>query len=813
MCYLFSNDKIPNMRVWQLNTYKKPKMCISLKLLTFSIITLIIFCGKNSFSADSITVLADDNYPPYIFRDDSGRLKGIIIDQWDLWSMKTGVKVNIKATDWSNALKLMEDGKGDVIDTIFYTAERAKKYDFTPAYAELEVPVFFDDSLTGIDSIESLSGYIVGVKDGDACIDVLQSHGITSMKKYPNYESIVKDAAAGKIHVFCADKPPALYYIFKYKAENDFRYSLTLNTGQFHRAVKKSDNSLINIVNEGFNKISDSEYREIDRKWFGSEINFHRYEKDIKNTIIGIAIFAVFMILLSLYLKIKIRIKTAELKETVSRLKSSEEKNRALLLANPDHLFIFDTDYNFIDYKGEINADLYAEPSDFIGKNIAEILPPELSELTIRKIDQVKKTGLMQSYEYYLDINGEKAFFDSRLVGFGENQFLAIVRNISEKKKRDDDAIRSHKLESLGIFAGGIAHDFNNILSAMVGCISLARLKIDNKEKAFLFLEEAEKAGLRARRLTEQLLAFSKGGTPVKQITDLKDVVMESADFIMSGSTTALKYNIETDISKADIDKGQIAQVIQNIILNASQSMPSGGVTTISIRNEFLKEGNHIALPEGDYIAVEIKDEGSGIENKNLKKIFDPYFTTKMDGSGLGLTICHTIIKRHDGAIDVKSKSGKGSVFTIYLPACSDTKSEIENIQVPRNNRSLNNISIIIMDDEPQLRFIMKEVLEDEGAKIYLVSNGSEAIDLFEKMSDSGHPVDLIIADLTIPGGMGGMEAIRIIRELGVSFKAIVISGYSNDPVMSDYKNYGFDAFIAKPFTSENLLSIVKKIL
>lgn len=776
-------------------------------------VLFILFCTLNVYPAESITVISDDNYPPYIFRDDSGRLKGIIVDQWDLWSKKTGVKVHIFASDWNDAQKLMSDGKGDVIDTIFYTEKRAKKYDFTPPYADIEVPIFFENSLSGIDSIESLSGYIVGVKDGDACIEVLNSHGITSLKTYPNYESIIKDAAAGKIHVFCADKPPALFYIYKYRVENLFRYSLSLNSGQFHRAVRKGNNELLNLVNEGFNKITDEEYSRIDSKWFGSEIKYSRLEKYIIPVLAGVISFAAFMILVSLYLRVKVRRKTAELRDTVGKLKFSEEKNRALLMANPDLLFIFDSDYNFIDYKAEVDGKLYAEPAEFIGKNVAEVLPPDLADLTIKKINMVKSTGIMQSYEYDLELEGEKHFFDSRLVSFGENKFLAIVRNISEKKKRDEETIRSHKLESLGIFAGGIAHDFNNILSAIVGCISLARMKIDNKEKAVKLLEEAEKAGLRARRLTEQLLAFSKGGNPVKQITDIIDVVRESADFIMSGSKTALNYTIEPgDVLKADIDRGQIGQVIQNIILNASQSMPSGGVINISIRNQYMKEGNPVSIPEGNYIAIAITDEGDGIESRNLKKIFDPYFTTKNDGNGLGLTICHSIVKRHGGGIDVESKPGKGSTFTIFLPSCIQVEPEKDTESLPGTGRVLKNLSIIIMDDEPQLRYIMKEVLGDEGASIYTVSDGSEAIDLFEKMASLQQPIDLIIADLTIPGGMGGLEAIRIIREQGLPFRAIVISGYSNDPVMSDFKNFGFDAYIAKPFTSEDLLAVVKKV-
>lgn len=519
------------------------------------------------------------------------------------------------------------------------------------------------------------------------------------------------------------------------------------------------------------------------------------------------------MISIIIYLSVKLKKNSNKLKIANDKLAQSEENNRELINANPDMLFILDSGYNFVDYKYENESELYASPSEFIGKNITQVLPADVAELTIRKIELLNKSGLMQSYEYDLDQGGEKQFYESRIIKFGKGKILIIIRNISARKKRDDETIRSHKLESLGIFAGGIAHDFNNILSAIVGYISLARKKINNKEKVFTLLEKAEKEGMRARKLTEQLLAFSKGGTPVKQITDIAEVVKESAEFIMSGSKTALEYKTEDNISKVDIDRGQVGQVIQNIILNASQAMPSGGVITISIRNVSLDENNEMFIPEGDYVAVSIKDEGDGIESKNIKRIFDPYFTTKNGGNGLGLTICHTIIKTHGGGIDVRSEIGHGSEFILYLPSYGETESENENIAPPDDFINLRNLSVLIMDDEPQLRYIMKELLKDEGAKIYTVTEGSEAIDLFEKMEAEGKPVDLIIADLTIPGGMGGMEAVRIMREQGVPFRAIVISGYSNDPVLSDYKNYGFDAFIAKPFSLEDLLSVVRRVM
>jgi two-component system, cell cycle sensor histidine kinase and response regulator CckA len=518
------------------------------------------------------------------------------------------------------------------------------------------------------------------------------------------------------------------------------------------------------------------------------------------------------LIIIIVFIAYTSSIKSIKIREISRELISAENRNKALLAANTDMLFILDDKYNFIDFKAERIDELYANPADFIGKNIEDILPEYLVKLTIDKIESAKSTGKMQSYEYELEVEGEKLTYDSHVVQFDQDRFLALVRNISERKKREEDSIRSHKLETLGLFAGGIAHDFNNILTTVVGYISLARMKINNKPKVLELLNEAEKESLRARKLTEQLLVFSRGGGPLKEITELNNIVTESAAFVMSGSKTASVYHITEEPLMVNIDSGQIGQVIQNIVLNSLQSMSSGGKIEITLDKRFIGKNNILSLPEGDYAAVEIQDEGTGIEKKNLRRIFDPYFTTKNDSNGLGLTICLNIIKNHGGEIDVKSGTGEGSVFTIFLPISSVEKSEEGDSSNAFNQKSIKNLLIIIMDDEPQLRFIMQEVLEDEGAEIFLASEGNEAIELFEKITSSGKTVDLIIADLTIPGGMGGMEAIRIIREQGLAFKAIVISGYSNDPVISDYKNYGFDAYLVKPFTSHELLAAVKKV-
>lgn len=778
-------------------------------------IAIIIYClTPLRGSSEQITVISDDNYPPYIFRDGNGKLQGIIVDQWSLWSARTGVDVKINAMDWSLALEQMARGRADVIDTVFYTKERARLYDFTKPYAELDVPVFFEESISGINSIESLKGYVVGVKSGDACIEVLKANGITALKEYPSYEAIVRDAAAGGVHVFCADKPPALFYIYRYGVENRFRYSISLGRGEFHRAVKKGDARMLDLVNRGFSQISRKEYEEIDKKWFGSGIGIENswIFRNILTILYTGAAAAIILLLFNLYLRKKIKNKTAELAEAISRLEESEVKNRALIEANPDMLFIFNGKGDFIDYKSPDTSALYLPPKEFLGRNLHDVLPPEIADLTIEKIREVAETGETRFYEYSLYINNTRMFFDSRIVPLGEDRFLAIVRNISDKKIREEESLRTHKLESLGIFAGGIAHDFNNILTAIVGNVSLARLRINDKDRVYRLLDEAEKAGMRARKLTDQLLAFARGGNPVKEVTGIEKVVREYGDFAMSGSKSAIRYTVGNSLKSVNIDRGQIGQAIQNIVLNASQAMPDGGIIDVFIQNAELEHDNPLSLPEGPYITVSIRDEGCGISPENLKTVFDPYYTTKPDGNGLGLTICHTIIKRHGGAIHVESTPGNGTIFTIYIPAYSDQAPQPGEHDEDSGHFDLKNCCVLVMDDEPQLRDMMAEVLSDAEVKVHLAKNGNEALAMYAECSRETSPVKILIADLTIPGSMGGRELVSILRQKGETFKAVVISGYSSDPVISDYRKYGFDAYLVKPFSATDLLAIVKKL-
>ena len=381
---------------------------------------------------------------------------------------------------------------------------------------------------------------------------------------------------------------------------------------------------------------------------------------------------------------------------------------------------------------------------------------------------------------------------------------------IAEKQRIEEELFRTRHLESLGILAGGIAHDFNNLLTAIMGNTSLAKMFTEPGSKIYARLEEVEKASLRARDLTQQLLTFSKGGAPIKKVTSIADVICDSSRFALRGSHARCKFTIMEDLWPVEVDEGQISQVISNLAINADQAMPEGGVVEIRAENVTLLKGQVVTLEPGRYIRLSITDSGIGIPKDHLNKIFTPYFTTKQRGSGLGLATSYSIINKHGGVIIVESEIGRGTTFNIYLPASGKEIPEKEK-------KSMTTITgsgkILVMDDEEFIRNTAGEMLATVGYTVGYADDGAEAIDLYIRARESGEPYDLIIMDLTIPGGMGGVEAIQKLLEIAPDAKAIVSSGYANGPIMADFKEYGFKGVIAKPYRADELCKVVQNVI
>ncbi len=391
---------------------------------------------------------------------------------------------------------------------------------------------------------------------------------------------------------------------------------------------------------------------------------------------------------------------------------------------------------------------------------------------------------------------------------------VLVFRNVTEERKMETELLKIKKLESVGVLAGGIAHDFNNILAGILGNIELAELYTTHDHKSYSLLNEAKKASIRAKKLTQQLLTFSKGGAPVKQTSSIEKIIIDSANFALHGSSVVCDHTTFENLWVVEIDTGQISQVIQNIILNSRHAMPDGGVVQVCCENISSGAEEVRLLPDGNYIKITITDSGAGIPEKHLDKIFDPYFSTKQEGSGLGLAICHSIISKHSGSISVRSEANKGTIFTIYLPASlsqsppgSDSTGGGETSTPPQKAR------ILLMDDEYIVQTMAKHMLEYSGHEVLLAGNGEEAIQFYQEHLIAKRPIDIVMLDLTIPGGMGGKDAVLEILKLDSTAKVIAASGYSNDPAIAHYRDYGFVDSIAKPFQLDELNATINRVL
>ncbi|MBA4416427.1 MAG: hypothetical protein C0392_00740 [Syntrophus sp. (in: bacteria)] len=499
------------------------------------------------------------------------------------------------------------------------------------------------------------------------------------------------------------------------------------------------------------------------------------------------------------------------------RLEESEERLRLLIEGSDDVITLQDREGRFLYYNGTRR---YGFKGDTIlGKTPYDVFLPEEASRMMEHLSYVFQSGQRMTTEEDIIRDEGRLWFNVKRYPIKDDisniiSVATISRNITDRKRMEEDLIKAQKLESIGTLAGGIAHDFNNILTVILGNITLAKMSIAEDNKAFKRLKDSEKATMRAKDLTQQLLTFAKGGEPFKRVIFINRLIEDTASLSLSGSNTRYEYKMADNLFPVEIDEGQIRQVIHNIAINAKESMPSGGVATIRTENVTLGSENNLSLKKGRYIKISIEDKGSGIPESYLSKIFDPYFTTKemgsQKGTGLGLAICYSIVRKHNGHIGVESTVGVGSTFHIYLPAyqkelAMDT--QIDKTFIGSKGR------VLLMDDEEMIREITDEILSTLGYEVKFAKDGDEAIELFKKAKESDRPFHAVILDLTIPGGMGGKEAMQKILKIDRQVKGIVSSGYSNDPVMANYRKYGFSGIISKPFMIEELNEVLRHVI
>jgi two-component system cell cycle sensor histidine kinase/response regulator CckA len=396
----------------------------------------------------------------------------------------------------------------------------------------------------------------------------------------------------------------------------------------------------------------------------------------------------------------------------------------------------------------------------------------------------------------------------------GRNIRISVIRDLTEQKNMEEEVLKSKNLQSVGTLAGGIAHDFNNLLMAIVGNISLAKMSVSQDGKITEFLSEAERIAFMGKNLTQQLLTFSRGGDPIRKIVFVGTMLRDVTDKILGSSPVRPRYTIPMDLFPVEVDEDQMKQVIRNMVMNAKEAMPSGGTIVISCENVNVTPQNKLPLIKEDHVKISIHDEGVGITEDNMSKIFDPYFTTKGMGSekgvGLGLAICYSIVRKHNGYILVDSAPGEGTTFQIYLPA---TKKNIIEVCIEEKVAGHGKGRVLIMDDEEMILKIAKELLQLMGYEVTTAQSGEETIGFYRQAMELKKPFDAVLLDLAIPGGMGGKEVMQELITIDPHVKAIISSGYLNDPVVRDFKRYGFSGMLTKPYEATDLDDKLQNII
>jgi signal transduction histidine kinase len=748
----------------------------------------------------TLRVVLDDDYPPYIFRAPDGSLKGILVDQWALWEKRTGLHAQLDAMAWGEARRRMAAGGYDVIDTMFETEQRRALYDFGPPYARLDVPIFFSRELSGISGPGDLTGFIVGVKEGDNSIDVLRASGVGHFATYRNYEDLVAAARDGRIKVFSVDRPPALYYLIRMGIQDQFRESPPLYSGEFHRAVRKGRGALLATVQQGFDAISRDEYEAIDRRWKGAPL---MSRQDLRRT--GLAAGAILVVLGLLLawvwsLRRMVARRTAELR-AISRNFSNGMFYRIRIRADGSRRFTFLSD-SVPRLYGVAVAEAMADP-DLIYRRIH---PDDRGALAAAEDEAIRTLTPFRAEVRMLEPDGTVRWSsfvsnptplpDGSTIWDGV-EFIITDRKKSEEQQRllQAQLLQAQKLDSLGSLAGGVAHDMNNVLGAVLAIASY-HLEVQPPGGAvYRAFDTIAKAATRGGEMVRNLLNFARQTPARTQRVDLNGLVRDVIQLLER--TTLAKVRLEAGLEEglAPVlgDPGALANAIMNLAVNGVDAMDGGG--TLRLRTRSLADG---------WVEILVEDTGAGMTADILHKALDPYFTTKETGkgTGLGLAMVYGTVKAHGGLLDIQSEPGRGTRVSLRFPGAGPDS--LEDPEPPAGGPALarpgRSLAVLLVDDDPDVNASLCDLMHLLGHRPESVASGEDAL----ARLDRGSEPDVVFLDLNMPG-LGGRGTLPRLRERRPDTPVVLVTGKADPSALDLTRTYRRVTLLPKPFTLAEL--------
>jgi PAS domain S-box-containing protein len=776
----------------------------------------ILLCVGFVCHARPIRIGVESNSPPLSYVDAQNSPVGFSAELLTAMEETGEVDFEIVPNYWTEILRQFEAGTIDALANVTITETRRATMDFSISHAYVHGLIYYPKGAKAIRTTKDFPGKTIGTLVGSiGYFNAIAHQGWGArIITYPSWQAALDDAKSGKIDAALFIRSPAS------SGDADITgldwWFVDDVVHEYHIAVRKGDAHTLEQINEALATVrANGTFDRIYAKWIGPLEPHPIRLADLKPYYMPSAVVLAGLLALFIWQRRMMR----RLARQARELQESEQRWSFALESSGDGVW----DWNA--RTGEVMRSRrwkemlgYAEHE--IGTGFEDwrslVHPDDLP--TVLALRQANHEGVSEgiNMEYRLrckDGSWKWVRSRGRVVEWDSAgkplRSIGTHTDLTASRQAEEDRLILGKLESTGVLAGGIAHDFNNLLTAILLNLDLARYHKDSAGEMLTRVLSAEKAALAARSLTQQLITFARGGASVPKITDVGQLIVDSIPLVLSGSTVRAELNIAPDLYPAEVDPGQVGQVLRNLVLNAREAMPKGGVVTLSARNVSLRAGTISGLEAADYLHITVQDEGEGILPENLAKIFDPYFSTKQrgpqKGMGLGLTICHSVIKKHGGALTVESEPGRGTIFHIYLPAMHASPPGRNDSNHPLPGQAEVPWRILVMDDEMTVQETLTQTLRAMGHLAEAVSDGQTAVQKYRQSLLSALPYDLLILDLTIPGGMGGCDTLKTIREMDPGVVAIVMSGYTGDEAMSNYKAFGFRAALTKPFASDVL--------